>query len=178
MSRICQPFGMSSAISRSWRFWHSSRRVGRSGCALPRQCSTQATSKCRPMPPRRTGHFRPFAKQYSGKPTCPIGRMANNLALGSQRRRRTGCQTTPTTRRFDPDHPGRSGPHRPERGTRRDSSSTRQTTEVEFRQWTPAGGRRISRLTLRPMPSSPLRFFAPGCTGCDHFNRRERNMRC
>ena len=49
------------------------------------------------------------------------------------------------------------------RGTRRDTSSTRQTTEVEFRQWTPAGGRRISRLTLRPMPSSPLRFFVPGC---------------
>ena len=64
------------------------------------------------------------------------------------------------------------------RGTRRDTSSTRQTTEVEFRQWSPAGGRRIFRLTLRPMPSSPLRFFAPGCTGCDHFNRRERNMRC
>ena len=51
------------------------------------------------------------------------------------------------------------------RGTRRDTSSTRQTTEVEFRQWTPAGGRRISRLTLRPMPSSPLRFFSTGCTG-------------
>ena len=48
-------------------------------------------SKCRPMPPRRTGHFRPFARQYSGKPTCPIRQMANNLALGSQRRRRTGC---------------------------------------------------------------------------------------
>jgi len=48
------------------------------------------------------------------------------------------------------------------RGTRRDTSSTRQTTEVEFRQWTPAGGRRISRLTLGPMPSSPLRFFCAG----------------
>jgi hypothetical protein len=27
------------------------------------------------------------------------------------------------------------------------------------------------------IPSSILRFFAPGCTGCDRFNLRERRLR-